>query len=584
MEYNISDAAVVALRDFARRASGDETLGFRFEYLDGKVSRYVPEHHRIEVDHTVLLRNPEGVLRIVTPFRLKQEAAITGAILHEVTRLRVSDLEEVTEYKVAVTTHSVAGNPRVLEFARVIEEVRIDNSVENTEGLGWTVRATAAKALGGIDWDSTEIMDVMVRSILTAGRFVFQNDPPEWARHEWTWLWGKVAEHLISTYPGRDVVPMEERIRTQLDAAMTSAGKSAQRVLSAAHTTLSLLFPDNDAPEIPAPGQAGGSTGAEGPDEEYYQDHMETSAGETGSEPSGESDDPGDPKGTLSTAAGLNTEYEKGFTPIGRRGPGPPDRVVQQAASKFLASVIDPSTSTIRSLDDSPSSEVDPEALAVWRSAGADSEPRFFVRTRRETTPSVPAKIALLVDVSGSMDLLQAPSAQMSWALAAAAEDLSNYAGAGVNVEVVQVNWGSTARVVRHPGDPARTIDFYKCRQGTRAMHEAIELADEALGGSLLSTPERPENRLIVHFSDWVVQARSDLAAEFGAANLRALSAGTKILSVEPVPEGQMNNSYMVAADAVDIACEKAGHSGFRRVTYNGSTRRVWDAAIDMMR
>lgn len=215
---------------------------------------------------------------------------------------------------------------------------------------------------------------------------------------------------------------------------------------------------------------------------------------------------------------------------------------MQKGAERFLRELIEPAESARTALVESPSATVDPAALAMWRAGGEVTAPRFFKRTRRSVEPAPPVKIAVLPDVSSSMDILQKPTAQLSWALSAAALDLRNFAGRGVQVESTLIHWGSSARVIQKNGEVLPGLREWDCNEGTTALGEAVQLIDSEIPG-FLDPQETPVHRLMVIFTDWQIGGfNRDRDIEMVRTALRN---GVHLLSVMP------RSNWMGALDQV---------------------------------
>lgn len=262
----------------------------------------------------------------------------------------------------------------------------------------------------------------------------------------------------------------------------------------------------------------------------------------------------------------------------GWRQPNKDEREIQKGAEKFLRGLINPSESSKITLSDSPAATIDAAAFAAWRAGGMTSDPKFFRRTRRSVEMSPPVKIVILVDVSASMGLLQKPSGLLSWALAAAAYDLRNFAGRGQQVESCMIHWGSEARVIQKNGEMMPGIKEFACNEGTNVMHEALDLADEQIPG-FLTPSERPEHRLLVQFTDWQLFG----APEARAKVHQALAAGVNMLSVVPGRfrhgGGWSGSDY---ESIISSAREQRGRCDL--IKYNPAfPAQVWDTASTML-
>lgn len=288
--------------------------------------------------------------------------------------------------------------------------------------------------------------------------------------------------------------------------------------------------------------------------------------------------EPNNPSGAGEGAGG---DGDKGW-----RQPNKDEREIQKGAEKFLRELVNPSESSKVTLSDSPAATIDAAAFAAWKAGGMTSDPKFFRRLRRSVEPSPPVKIAILVDVSVSMGLLQKPSGLLSWALAAAAFDLRNFAGRGQQVESCMIHWGSTAKVIQRNGEMMPGIKEFACNEGTTVMHEALDLVEEQMPG-FLAAPERPEHRLLVQFTDWQL---------FGGWEARvkihhALAVGVNMLSVVPANYrrgggGRGRGSVFSAGsdyeNIISSAREQRGRVDM--IKYNPMfPSQVWDTATAML-
>jgi hypothetical protein len=151
--------------------------------------------------------------------------------------------------------------------------------------------------------------------------------------------------------------------------------------------------------------------------------------------------------------------------------------------------------------------------------------------------PSPPVDVAILGDISGSMDDLQHAQAVLAWALSAATIDLSNFAGRGQQIRSCMIHWGDKAEVVQHVGQSLPGIREVPCTDGTYALGPAMRLIEKEMPGFLdPPTDGKPINRLIVMFTDWdhSSMGRDDAIAQVG----RALQAGVNIVTIAPKSYG----------------------------------------------
>lgn len=583
--------------------------------------------HQFTADPEDLILNPNRVLRTVTPFRLRQEAVLTGALLHEAGHARYSHWD---------TEENLKGvSQAALDLAVLMEEARIEGrmtaeaetgAVPGAHDLAWTMRAAAAHLLPmtqvAADPDQA-LMDVLKSWALRAGRQYAVNAAlggtnkghamPHWVQDFTSLFHGVIVDHFDSD-PARFTDHLLDHNMTASSAAnrvieqlirmaqgAPSRDTNGYMVLTATRV-LDLLFPETEEP--PSVGGTGcGATSSTEPQPESDEDSEggasdddgEDGEGNTEPEDEGSGDEPGagdsgedeaepedseegpeaDSEGDQSDEQGegegestpepsplaaalsametsadaeceADAEDEKASTPKqsgsqggsgtyvgdggGYRDPSATEREIQDGAERFLRGLIAPSEKSHVVLTESPSSSVDGSALAAWKAGGQTRDPRFFRRIRRESAPAAPVKIAVLVDVSSSMDQLQKPSALLSWAIAAAAIDLRNFAGRGVQVESCMIHWGNEARVIQHNGELLPGIREHECREGTHAMAEAFDLVDQEMPG-FFDLSERPENRLLVQFTDWELFGKQDKAGEILS---RGFEAGINMLTVAP--------------------------------------------------
>lgn len=597
-----------------------------------------------------LILNPNRVLLSVTPFRLRQEAVLTGTLLHEAGHARHSrwlpNTREQAEANPARHSDGTTPSRQTVELARLMEEPRVEGLIVAEQGeigahaLGWTMRASAAKLLPptSLSPDPNQaIMDVIQSWALRAGRqhaYETYTDGkyrlPHWV-NDFNKLLRLAIEAGLDDREARGATLVHgsanyqaviiSRLLIDMCTAYTDAD-TGPYMLDTARDVLDLLFPetaddeddsagsampslacgagdDEEAesgeegegdeagqdgegdtePEDPGSGTEpgvgdsgedeadpteGGETSEKG-DESADQDSGDPEEGDEGDEPgeddgdsAGEEADSGNDLADALAAALAQIEADSGDAETesaqeSADAPPPPDesgkgagtgfgtgggswrmptveeREVQRGAERFLRDMIDVAESSKRTLTDQPSAAVDGAALAAWKAGGQHTEPRFFVRTHRIAQPSPPVQIAVLVDVSASMEDLQAPSALLSWALASAALNLRNFAGRGTQVQSTLIHWGSRAEVIAKNGQPLLGIREVPCDQGTSVMHEAMALVEQEIPG-FFDQPDVPTNRLLVQFTDWQIGNREQAKwwIEKGLAN------GVNMLSVVP--------------------------------------------------
>lgn len=646
----ISPGALRTLNERVRLWTGWNNGVLSFGETDAKVSTLAMCDHAaktITVNPEPLLLNPNRVLLTVTPFRLRQEAVLTGAILHESGHARHSLWKPLTAADMAANPmlHGDGTPVTKQEFmlAKLMEEPRIEGMMARDAdsigavGLGWTMRAMAAYLLPptALSMDPAQaVMDIIGSWALRAGRQIGINHHvrryamPGWV-HQFTSLLGmSIQSHLLDLADKgavltSDPAHMSSRILALLTSMIKCEDDHGTSMVDTAREVLFLLFPETGDEETdskngeampsgsacsaggdPEPGEVGegeageagedqpepvtapesddedsdggeiqsedeepGEDGSAGGDEEpedsadEEEDSKDDSAS-TSSEGEEETETEDKPVDTSSQAAQTlaaleanakaqvtdEAEDEAEQTPPpmdlpgngagsgssgrfggGWRTPAPEERDVQKGAERFLRDMVDASESSKRTLTDQPSANVDGAALSAWKAGGQVREPHFFVRTRRNVEPSPPIEIAILVDISASMDDLQKPSALLSWSLAAAALDLRNFAGRGQSVKSCLIHWGDTVRVVQSPGEVLPGIREVACNQGTSNMHGAMDEVARVMPG-FFDVPERPVNRLLVQFTDWRLHNEAAALEKIKPA----LENGVNMLSVVP--------------------------------------------------
>lgn len=653
------------------------------------------EHRQIVADPEILLLNPNRVLLTVTPFRLRQEAVLTGAILHEAGHARHSLWKPLTveQAKISPLLHSDGTVPteQCVALAKVMEEPRVEGLMARdadrigATGLGWTMRAMAAHLLPPTELSmdpSQALMDLICSWALRAGRQAALNHHVKhpmasWVREFTSLVHQTIEAHLedrvlagavlykdpINPAPGVETPNYRSlQILSILNQMIQCEDDTGPTMIDSAREVLRMLFPETDdesdegdeeampnsgcgagspestseagAPEDNAgkgdesgadgegntepedegsgaePG-AGDSDEGTGDDESDEEDSGEAEGqpeadepGDDGSDPQEDkSEEPGATDSTSPMARALarmeeasksqvedEAEDEAEQTPpmeqgaSGGAGPGgalggswrtptSEERDVQKGAEKFLRNMIDSSEVSTRSITDQPSASVDGAALSAWKAGGQYREPNFFIRTRRQEQPSPPIEIAVLVDVSSSMDVLQAPSALLSWAMAGAALDLRNFAGRGQQVKSCLIHWGDSVKVIQRPGEVLPGIRVTPCRQGTSNMHGALDMIEEIMPG--FYDPARDVNRLIVQFTDWKVFQAPEPAKRVG----RALAAGVNMLSVVP---HNYSARYARLDEILRMCPIQRGHTTL--VKYNeGNPAQVWQRAAETL-
>ena len=578
--FQISGDALADINALLREWSGwpDARLVFGVPPQASPFAATNFDTHVVVANPDYLILNPNRALTSINPFRLKQEAVLTGALLHEAAHARWSSWMFPDE----APKHSDGSDVSegAYSLAALVEEARIEGLMYaaadhvGAKGLGWTMRAASARLVPptalSVD-PEVQVLDFIKSWVLRAGRSIAitagaHPTLPRWVESFNSILYQKIIDHLTNlTQPVDDQGATAMWVVRSLKGMCRSADHSGQSNLDTARDVLKILFPETEEPP-----SAGGGCGAgeQGDDESDEQSSEEGESPDEGDEPgdgsggseSSTSDGEGGDEGlgnllseaqqqqaaeqTLASMEALvdkvaeeETEKEKtsggagsgGLPSLGGwRRPTPEEREGAKRAERFLRDLIEPNETSTRALVDSPSAVVDGPALSAWRASGGVRDPKFFIRTRRDVQPQPPVKIAILVDVSGSMEVLQEPSALLSWALASSALDLRNFAGRGAQIESTLIHWGEYARVIQKNGEALPGIRAVQCREGTDAMQDALELVDQELPG-FFTVSEKPENRLLVQFTDWGLSGgrRPDLIGP-------ALEAGVNMLTVAP--------------------------------------------------
>lgn len=648
------------------------------------------------VNIDALLLNPNRVLLKINPFRLRQEAVLTGALLHEAGHARHSRwLPSSPDDAPALHSDGTTPSKATIDLAVTVEEARIEGLMARDEvevgarGLGWTMRACAAALLPPthLDGDADQqLIDLIGSWIKRAGRQIalmhhvsgYALTAPRWPGEFTALVHNTVADHLMTVLPDSDdpgALSKADTVTMQTQTVMGTlrnmikadeAHDTDSYLLDTAREVLEILFPETDPDDMPSPSDAGcGSIGDSQPnegedDEAEAGDGAEAGdegegegegasesadQGEGGGEAQSEDAEPGDGsgegQGEASGEAGEGDEAGEGSgaspsteaderaermkkaltqtlaeiestadqqckdeakaeiknaptTPDADpnirgagggggaiegnwRRPTPDERQTARNASRFLRDLIDPTETSHVTLTDSPSAQVDAAAMAAWKAGGQRRDPRFFVRTRRDVMPAPPVKIAVLVDVSQSMGVLQKPSALMSWAVASAVVDLRNFAGNGQQVESCLVHWGNRARVIQPNGGTLPGLREVACSEGTHAMAAAMDLVEAEMPG-FFDPSEKPENRLLVQFTDW------DL---FGSGSVvprmtRAMRAGVNMLTIAPAGYWQRSDLPGIMSQVQRAEPGATGRSV--EVVYNKMfPEAVWDEAAKVL-
>lgn len=588
--------------------------------------------HEFVANADRLTLNPNRVLNSITPFRLRQEAVLTGALLHEAGHARHTrwlpgagvEVFHTDGTRIEKTTADLA---ILLEEPRV--ESRIMSEVERigAPGLGWTMRASATALLPLTDMSTDPnqaVMDVYRSYVLRAGRQrgIHQVLPnyvlPAWVSKFEVMLHEVLVLHLTDQGVANPVADALAIANITDTVIIFTLDDDTKFMVDSARDILRLMFPNGQGEgggvsvggacgsaggSAPMPSQAGSEAGGE-QDESDEQAEGEGQDGEDQAEGSGSvsgNDDLADldyveksdalaqmeQQSKSETMKAGDEQTKAGDTPGGSAGgvgsglkpagggyrhPEPSERDVAKKAERFLRDMIEPTTSSKITLDSSPSATVDGAALSAWRAGGSVREPHFFKRVHRATEPAPPIKIAILVDVSSSMDELQAPSALLSWALSSACLDLRNFAGRGVQIESTLIHWGDVAEVVVPNGKAMPGIREVRCAQGTSAMHKALMLAEQEIPG-IFEESDPPANRLVVQFTDWRLSSMG--LRETTEMVAKVLGSGANMLSV--VPQSYAPHYSSLKQINADVTRKRGVHSIM--VYDQNNPTQVWDQA-----
>lgn len=692
-----------ALREYSRRLR--EWSGWRHMVVvneDPKVSDVAaldPNTGKVFANFDNLVRNPNRVLLTVNPFRLRQEAVLTGALMHEAAHARFTkwtpknweERQAMRHYDGEEVTDNTFALAKILEEPRVEALMAANADTARVEGYEWTMLASAAALIGPTelsDDPNQRLMEILTSWILRAGRrvalaFHVGGSVESWVYDFTKLLLDEVVEHFKAMGDDESTAKQKaSNVNSCLTEALRWRGTEDTDVLDLARSILDLLFPsdqttqpqvqsgcaagsadegeesesesgadgegdeegaggegntepeDDGSGDDPGEGDSGfedgendGESGDEGPeegegdsdaeedgdgqgdpeDDESEGDSEGGSDDESEGESEGESDDESDsacdnpPKdgktdalarqldlieamGAAEAKREADAQIARGATEGGENAldpgwtlPSAENRETKKGAERFLRGMINPTESAKVVLTETPCATVDGAALAAWKASGQVREPVFFKRTRREVQPAPPVKIAVLVDVSASMDVMQEPSALLSWAIAAAAQDLKNFAGRGQQIESALIHWGTKSRVVQHVGQSLPGLRSVPCREGTSALDWALAQVEDEMPG-FFEQSDRPVNRLLVQFTDW--QLEPTCAVRSAPLIRQGLNSGMNMLSVVPSTYGQ---GWRTSLEEIVRPCLFApGKSTLLR--YNPMfPEAVWEAAVEAM-
>jgi hypothetical protein len=155
---------------------------------------------------------------------------------------------------------------------------------------------------------------------------------------------------------------------------------------------------------------------------------------------------------------------------------------------------------------------------AAERSMGRMVTAKPFRQTKRRVVEQPRLKVAVLVDVSGSMGPYVADVASAMWICAGAVADIQG--------QMIGVAFGNEARIVVEPGKPSRNVMVFPADGGFESIGSGVQLADETIS---LGDPSSPRLIIIVSDGQWVNEGECAL----GEAELARLQAtGAKVIQV----------------------------------------------------
>jgi hypothetical protein len=281
----VNGDAQAALSHLVRQWTGhdDTVLHFGDPRLIGAPSPWACfdlANHNMWANVDALLLNPNRVLLTVTPFRLRQEAVLTGALLHEAAHARHSKwfLEAApiekkgkpvylhTPRQGALKKSERVATKETVALAKLIEEPRIEglmakecNSI-GALGLAWTMRAMATALMPPTilhGSDDQVLMDIISSWVLRAGRqYAMSYHQASYNLADWTLqfndlLTSALDQHFIMV--GTDHiapnVPTKKAANTVLDmlvaAVQADAGAdTGPGQIDRARDILDVLFPE----------------------------------------------------------------------------------------------------------------------------------------------------------------------------------------------------------------------------------------------------------------------------------------------------------------------------------------------------
>lgn len=619
----ISGSVIKMLTHHLREWSEEPKASLSFGVPDGGVSDIAEtkmDDLSVRIDPEKTLLNPNRVYRDAIPFRMRQEAVITGVLMHESAHIKYSGWVPSTPDEVEALKELSGvreGFDAALSLALVLEEVRIERAFKVGRLFKgdptWTMQAATAHLLGRPTFrkDPAEsILDFLVAWILRGLRHeVREEETPLWTRAYRELVLEEIEAWLDSSNVSAPVTNLDtaQDILTRCFRAVTHPGVDQGQPIRHSLYILRALFPNTPLDELPSAGEAcslhpgEGDTGDEEGDESGDEEGDGTDS-KSDVEASSEDETQGEggvSQQTLDTLGNVldamdeaQSEAEEKAkegsyqppTPQAFRGwrdPTAEERQIQREATRLLRGLVDPSEKNVTTLSESPAATVDPAELAAWKAGGQMRDPMFFRRTRREQIPQPPVKIAVLVDVSLSMEEAQLSSAVLSWSLAQAALDLQNFAGRGTQTASCLIHWGNSSEVIQKPGELLPGIRRVACDQGTTAMIDAFEDIERSIPGFF---SDHSSNRLIVQFTDWGMntfqRAHKDAAYRAASKAVEALDSGIKMLSV--LPSDLQGNKPSWLAE-VELKTKNPELSKSLHMVSGEVDPRIWSIAAEIL-
>lgn len=690
IQSHISPQAIETLRGYMKDWSGWDdlklSLGKPQQTSIGETDHL---NHHITINPDEVLLNPNKVLTSVTPFRLRQEAVMTGVMLHEAAHARFSTWRPRTPKDRAIWTLADGSlvTPAIEQLAVLVEEARIEGAMATkyspdigkkltdadklTSSLLWTLLASAMKFVPATQLPTDpdeQVMSVISAWVLRSARmdrlpsYVLGGKVnfSSWSKDYLAILHKTVLNHFerldlehpnagdnqASTSPSpkhksgktRRVLSLLQSMVAWRDIPNTPtkayySSRLKKRIFPAALNVefaaevIGLLYPHLDDDQVPTPPTSGCGFGQ--PQDQQDQQDQQEGGQDNGQNQQDQKDQGGqsnsdgsssDSTGGSSSSAGSSQNQQlqqiqqqqeklnKALQNLDRKAiqkiqqsvheivnsreeikldtvlpqytqtPTKEDRALADQASKFLRHRIDAAEVMISSLSDTPSANVDGAALSAWKASGQVQSPHFFRRDRRDVRPSPPIQIGILVDISGSMEPMQQPSARLAWSLASAARDLSNFAGRGTQVSMSMVHWGSTARVVVGANDKVQGLHIAPCNEGTHRMGDGLELLEREMPGFLRGS-DVPTNRLLIQFTDWEIFGSGFSHAK--AVLDLALDTELSMISVMPDENNFLNAGLAQHNRAVG---DHALSPRVKTMTFKkGDDDKVWETATALL-